>query len=225
MSKINNTRLKLNSTGLNNLRLGNNGRKLLSLFRAVICSFSLLASFGLLADFAYALPDDQQQPIRVTANSAIQENNTVTYRGNVIIVQGSVRIEADQVVIYHEKGKLQKAVATGKPARFQQQPDVDGGLITGSATTLIYHNSDQRVELLQDALVDRDKSTVKSDRIEYLLPSKTVRADTSPNNASSRVEMILQPNQPKSNDNSAPTISPAPQVPAPAQPAPESGKP
>lgn len=197
-----------------------------SLLRAAVYSA------GLFIGSAHALPDDQQQPIHVTANSAIQENNTVTYRGNVVIVQGSVRIEADQVVIQHEKGKLQKATATGKPARFQQQPDVDGGLITGSATTLVYHNSDQRVELLQDALVDRDKSTVKSDRIEYLLPSKTVRADSSPNNASGRVEMILQPNQPKSNDaGAAAPATPAQQTPAapqPAQPpstAPSSGKP
>lgn len=188
---------------LNNVWFSNNKRAQRSLWRVAICSLSLLGCL------AHALPDDQQQPIHVSANSAVQENNKVTYRGNVIIVQGSVRIEADQVVIQHEKGKLQKAVATGKPARFQQQPDTDGGLITGSATTLIYHNSDQRVELLQDALVDRDKSTVKSDRIEYLLPSKTVRADTSPNNASGRVEMILQPNQPKSNEAGAATSTPS----------------
>lgn len=167
-----------------------------------------------------ALPEDQQQPIHVTANSAVQENTTVTYRGNVIIVQGTVRIEADQVVIHHEKGKLQKAIATGKPARFQQQPEADGGLITGSATTLIYHNSDQRVELLQDALVDRDKSTVKSDRIEYLLPSKTVRAETAPNNASGRVEMVLQPNQSKPTDTAPSATAPAPQAPS-QSPAPQ----
>src|ERR1022692_1984990 len=121
----------------------------------------------LFARTVFALPEDQQQPIHVTADSAVQEANTVTYRGNVIIVQGSVRIEADQVVIYHEKGKLQKAIATGKPAHFQEQPEANGGLITGNAAKLIYYNADQRVELLQDAFVDRDKSTVKGDRIEY----------------------------------------------------------
>lgn len=191
-----------------------------SLLRGAVCA--VMVGLGLLSDFAFALPDDQQQPIHVTANSAVQENNTVTYRGNVIIVQGSVRIEADQVVIQHEKGKLQKATATGKPARFQQQPDVDGGLITGSANTLIYHNSDQRVELLQDALVDRDKSTVKSDRIEYLLSTKTVRADTSPTNGSGRVEMILQPNQPKSSEAGATTSQAPSTTPPPAQPTPPS---
>lgn len=157
----------------------------------------LLATLALHASVASALPEDQQQPIHITANSAVQENNTVTYRGNVLIVQGSIRISADQVVIYHDKGKLQRAVANGKPARFQEQPEADGGVISGSANTLIYHNADQRVELLQDAFVDRDKSTVKGNRIEYLLPSKTVRAEGSANNQSGRVEMVLQPNQAK----------------------------
>lgn len=170
------------------------------------------------AGFAHALPEDQQQPIHVTANSAVQENNSVTYRGDVVIVQGSVRIEADQVVIHHEKGKLQKAVATGKPARFQQQPEADGGLIKGSAATLIYNNADQRVELLQDAFVDRDKSTVKSDRIEYLLPSKIVRADSSPNGSPGRVEMVLQPNEPKP-ATPAPPPAAAPQSGSGSQPA------
>jgi lipopolysaccharide export system protein LptA len=166
-----------------------------------------------------ALPEDQQQPIHITADSAVQENNVVTYRGNVLIVQGSIRIDADQVVIYHDKGKLQRAVATGKPAHFQEQPDADGGVIKGSANTLVYHNADQRVELLQDAFVDRDKSTVKGSRIEYLLPSKTVRAEGAANNQSGRVEMVLQPNQAKPATAPQPSPAPAP------QPAPSSGAP
>ncbi|HEY3699371.1 MAG TPA: lipopolysaccharide transport periplasmic protein LptA [Spongiibacteraceae bacterium] len=174
-------------------------------------------ALALWANLAAALPEDQQQPIHVTADSAVQENNTVTYRGNVVIVQGSIRIEADQVVINHEKGKLQKATATGRPARFQEQPDADGGLITGNAATLIYYSADQRVELLQDAFVDRDKSTVKGNRIEYLLPSKTVRAEGTANNLPGRVEMVLQPNQPKGAAPASTTnIAPPSTTPTPA---------
>jgi lipopolysaccharide export system protein LptA len=168
---------------------------------------------------ALALPDDQRQPIHVTSDSAVQENNVVTYRGNVIVVQGSIRIEADQVVINHEKGKLERAVATGKPVRFQQQPDTDGGLITGKASTVIYYSADQRVELLQDAFVDRDKSTVRGSRIEYLLPSKTVRAEGSVNNQPGRVDMVFQPSpdkpanppQPAPDNSPPPAPSPSPQ--------------
>lgn len=176
----------------------------------------LLMLLALQAGIAAALPDDQQQPVHITADSAVQENSVVTYRGKVLIVQGSIRIDADEVVIYHDKGKLQRAVATGKPAHFQEQPEVDGGVITGSANKLIYHNADQRVELLQDAFVDRDKSTVKGNRIEYLLPSKTVRAEGSANNPTGRVEMVLQPNQAK--PAAPPQPAPPPVKPA-AQPA------
>lgn len=171
---------------------------------------------ALSAPIAQALPDDQHQPIHVTSDSAVQENNMVTYRGNVVVVQGSIRIEADQVVINHEKGKLQRAVATGKPVRFQQQPDNEGGLITGNASTVIYYSADQRVELLQDALVDRDKSTVRGNRIEYLLPSKTVRAEGSVNNQPGRVDMVFQPSQdkpanpPPAPNNAAPPATPTP---------------
>lgn len=150
---------------------------------------------GLLGQGASALPEDQQQPIHITADSAVQENNTVTYRGHVVVVQGSRRIEADQMVVYHNAGKLQRIVATGNPVHFREQPEAGGSVITGSGATLIYYHTDQRVELLQNALVDRDNSTVKGNRIEYLLPSKTVRAEGANTNQKGQVEMVLQPGQ------------------------------
>jgi lipopolysaccharide export system protein LptA len=173
----------------------------------------LALALSLFAPLANALPEDSQQPIRVTADNAVQENNTVTYRGNVVVVQGTIKITADQVLIYHDKGKLQRAVATGKPVHFQEQPDAKGGLMTGHAGTVIYYNTDQRIELIDDALVDRDQSTLKGQRIEYLMTSKTLRADGA--NTSSqpgRVEMVLQPNkegQPPAETPAAPT-TPAP---------------
>jgi lipopolysaccharide export system protein LptA len=173
-----------------------------------------------------ALPDDQRQPIHVTSDSAVQETNVVTYRGNVVIVQGSIKIEADQVVINHEKGKMQRAVATGKPVRFQQQPETEGSLITGKATTVIYYAADQRVELLQDAYVDRDKSSVRGSRIEYLLPSKTVRAEGSAQNQPGRVDMVFQPQDKPADAQPAPANPPASTTTPQPAPSPQpSGKP
>lgn len=185
------------------------------LLRAVGC---LALGLGLLAARAQALPEDREQPIHVTADAAVQENDTVTYKGNVVIVQGTIRIAADQVLIYHDKGKLQRAVATGKPVRFQEQPDLKGGLVTGHAGTLIYYNADQRVELIKDALVDRDQSTLKGQRIEYLLATKVLRADgAAANTQSGRVEMVLQPSKEKDESQSAPDAGTQPTSPAPQQ--------
>jgi len=176
---------------------------------------------GCLGQGASALPQDEQQPIHVTADSAVQENNTVTYRGHVVVIQGSRRIEADQIVAYHNAGKLQRIVATGNPVRFREQPEADGGVITGHGSTLIYYQTEQRVELLQNALVDRDKSTVKGNRIEYLLPSKTVRAEGANTNQQGQVEMVLQPGQVEKKPQQQQQQPPANNPPAnPSQPAP-----
>jgi lipopolysaccharide export system protein LptA len=145
--------------------------------------------------FAQALPDDRSQPVHISADSAVQENTTVTYKGNVVVTQGSLRVEADQVVVHHANGKVQKIVATGKPTRFQQQPEVRGGLVKASASTLIYHQLENRFEMLQDAFVERDGSSVKGNRIEYLPATETVRAQGSLNNQGGRVEMVLPPEQ------------------------------
>lgn len=194
--------------------------------RSLAASLGLSLALAVSAPLARALPEDQQQPIRVTADNAVQENNTVTYKGNVVVVQGTIKIAADQVLIYHDKGKLQRAVATGKPVRFQEQPDAKGGLMTGRAGTVVYYNTDQRVELIDDALVERDQSTLKGQRIEYLMPTKVLRADsTATASTPGRVEMVLQPNEDKPKDGQpagaaqpaeAPPAGPTP--PAPANP-------
>lgn len=158
-------------------------------------SIVLLAFYASLSSLAQALPDDRAQPVHISADSAVQESTTVTYRGNVVVTQGSLRLDADQVVVHHATGKVQKIVATGKPAHFQQQPEVNGGIVKATAGTLIYYQGENRFELLQDALVERDGSSVKGNRIEYLPNTQTVRAQGSLNSQSGRVEMILPPEQ------------------------------
>ena len=162
------------------------------------------------AGTANALPEDRSQPVHISADSAVQENTTVTYRGNVIITQGSLRVDADEVVVHHAGGKVQKIVATGKPAHFQQRPEANSGIIKATATTLVYYQSENRFELLQDAFVEREGSSVKGNRIEYLPATQTVRAQGSANNQGGRVEMILPPEQ-LGTDKTTPPTSPAPQ--------------
>lgn len=161
------------------------------------------------AGAALALPEDRNQPIRITSDNAVQEANRVTYRGDVVVIQGTLRIDAAQVVVHHADGKVQRVVATGQPARFQQQPEPEGGLVKAAARTMIYYQGENRIELLRNAQVERDGSTVAGDRIEYLIGSETVRAQGS-SDRQGRVEMVLQP------DNTQPTAQPD-QAPEPAQ--------
>ncbi len=174
----------------------------------------LAAAALLYAGQLAALPEDRSQPIKVTADNAVQQEGTVTYRGAVVIEQGTLRIEGDTVVVNHVAGRVQKLTATGKPARLQQQPEPKGGLVHAAARTLIYHQSENRVELLREARVERDDSTVTGDRIEYLIDNETVRARGGRDGG--RVEMVLQPDQPAAetppatDDGAQPVEEPAP---------------
>ncbi len=142
---------------------------------------------------AVALPEDRQQPIHVTADSAVQQNGTVTYTGDVVITQGSLRITGDQVVVRHANGRVQRVDASGDLATFQQQPERGTELVQGEAATLIYYQTENRVELLNRARVERGGNIVAGNRIEYLVDSETVRAEGTHADQPGRVEMVLQP--------------------------------
>ena len=65
---------------------------------------------------SHALPNDKEQPIRLTADKALRdEKNGVTiYTGNVQMKQGSVELEADTLTIYHISDEASEIVAEGK---------------------------------------------------------------------------------------------------------------
>jgi lipopolysaccharide export system protein LptA len=171
----------------------------------VLGRLTLTALIGTISTAALALPDDRSQPVRITADSAVQENTTVTYRGKVVVIQGSLRVDADQVVVNHVAGKVQKIIATGKPAHFQQQPEVNGGIVKATATTLVYYQAENRFELLTDAFVERDGSSIAGDKIEYSPTTQAVHATGGPG----RVNMVLPPELGDDKPPALPTPVPA----------------
>lgn len=138
-----------------------------------------------------ALPSDRQQPIEVTANSAVQEGDLVTYTGEVVIVQGSLRIDADRVVVHNQDRKVQRIIATGDRAHLQQLPEPDGELVKARARRITYLQADDLVILEENAEVEQKGSIVTGKRIDYLVASQTVRAQGG--DGGDRVQMVLQP--------------------------------
>ena len=65
-----------------------------------------------------ALDSDQEQPIRITADEALRDEKQgyTVYRGNVRMTQGTLRIEADAITIYHRSEEADRIVAEGRPA-------------------------------------------------------------------------------------------------------------
>jgi len=149
--------------------------------------------FSTISATSVALPDDREQPIRITADQALRDEKQgfTEYTGNVRMDQGSMHIEADKITIYHVNEDADKIVAEGAPAHMQQRPEIDKGLMHARANIIEYYKAEDRVHLRDNAQVEQDGSTVAGDTIDYFITEQLVRADSNQAETSSRVEVVI----------------------------------
>lgn len=143
---------------------------------------------------AYALESDANQPIIIDSNTATYDDlkGVSIYTGNVISVQGSIRVQSDKLVVYFIEGEVDKLVFTGKPAKFKQTPNEGAQDITGEALTGEYYPKKNLLVLIDKATVWRETGAYSSDMIVYDLKTSLVKAGEK-ESTSKRVHVILQP--------------------------------
>jgi lipopolysaccharide export system protein LptA len=165
------------------------------------CLAALVAMLLAYASLATALPDDRNQEIHIESDRATREDKTSVsiYDGNVTITQGSIEIKADKVTIHGDGDKVSHIVCIGKPARYQQQPKPEDGLMVATASTIEYYLDTDIVHLIGDARVDQQGSTLQGQRIDYDLNKERVDA-RGDSNGKQRVRMVIPPGQHKGKD-------------------------
>ena len=129
----------------------------------------LLLAFAAGPIGAAALSTDREQPVRIDADSASLDdrNRVATYRGDVVIVQGSLRISGELVTMYFDQSyDLATLVAEGEPARFDQHPD-DGPAQTGEAARIEYRVEDGAMLFVGGAEIVQGEFRMKAERIDY----------------------------------------------------------
>ncbi len=147
----------------------------------------------------WALPDDQQQPIRIQSNSAeIDDSRGVAiYIGDVNVVQGSIKVLADKVTVHNSKTGISKVVATGAPAHYQQQRAAGSAVTNAYGNIVEYRIQDQFISILKNARLEEEGNSFSGERIDYDMRKRTVKAysdDKAPSgDKNSRVEIIIQP--------------------------------
>ena len=98
-------------------------------FKTNKLSLNLVLASSLLAASipAFAVTGDTDQPIHIESDqqSLDMQGNVVTFTGNVIVTQGTIKINADKVVVTRPGGEQGKEVIDGygKPATFYQMQD------------------------------------------------------------------------------------------------------
>ena len=87
------------------------GRAVLALLLCTLCTC------------AWARKSDRQQPMDVKADyqdSSLADNGVTTLKGNVVMTQGTLVINADKAVITRKDGDMSLAVLTGNPVSLKQ---------------------------------------------------------------------------------------------------------
>ena len=150
---------------------------------------------GVSINAVQALPNDQNQPVSLEADRATYNEGTgiTTYTGNVLITQGSIRIEADSIVVNLTTNRgIKDATAKGRPARFQQQISNDKGVARGEGQSVVYDAQAGLVILTGNALLTQDGARFSGNSIRYSINQGDVEAQGSSQN---RVKIVIPPNQ------------------------------
>lgn len=154
---------------------------------------------------APALESDVNQTIEIRADSMQlnEQSGTTRYEGNVSLVQGSVFVTANLIVLTTLNSKLQHMKITGtndRPAVFQQKME-SGQLARGQARLIEYNIKNSQLLFKGQAELKQGSRFIRSEHIKYNMESNNLSAGKNtkletdaPQN--DRVHIVITPDQP-----------------------------
>jgi len=167
----------------------------------------LLIAF-LAAPLAHALGNDREKPMDVTAdyskiNQGKDKQPGTTYlRGNVRVVQGTMKANAAEATIHQKaNGDVQRVVMTGKQAHVEQRQE-GGGLMTADADQIDFNNDTSVAVLTGNVkVVQAGRGEFHGEKMTY--NTNTGEMESGDTNAGSRVHIIMQPKAKAAGDGKA----------------------
>jgi len=167
--------------------------------RFSICLLALAAWIS--SPLTWALDSDRKQPIEITADSVeLNEGEGFsTYSGNVLIVQGSMTIEANKVKITFNDDGIETMVATEGNndglAYMQQESeplgDGKGDIMEAWGKRIDYQLNTEFLTLLGSAKLIQKGNLFSGQKILFNMSTENVKAIGSNNK---QVKMIFLPN-------------------------------
>lgn len=145
------------------------------------------------AQHAMALQNDADQPIHIKGDDAEidQSNETIIYSGSVEVVQGTLRVFGERMVVKVKDNQVQQIITEGGPARYRQRLEDDQGEVEAEADSIIYHTSAERIYLNGEATLTQLGNTLSGESIRYDIVNGKVDASTG--GKPGRVSMTLIP--------------------------------
>ena len=152
---------------------------------------------------SFALTTDQNQPIEIEADTAEldDQKGITTYTGNVIVIQGSIRMTGEKMTVYYTKDNdLDTVIMEGHPATYRQLPDNSDVYDEAEALRMEYYGLKNLIVLIDNAVVKQEALRFSGSRIEYDTERSRIRArgqaegDTDKSSGESgRVKITIKP--------------------------------
>ncbi len=151
---------------------------------------------------AFAEQADSTKPTQIEANTmkADDVRRLTIFEGKVVVTRGSLKIQAERIVVHQDAEGFQHSTATGDPVHFRQRldpkpPATEGGWMEGEAKRIEMDDKSGKIELFDNARVNRAGDEVAGN---YILVDQ--RADffsvTPGQGGDGRVRATLQPKPP-----------------------------
>jgi lipopolysaccharide export system protein LptA len=164
--------------------------KIVNEFGAGLC-LGLLIAGPACAELA-----DRGKPVQVEANSVRVDDvkKIAVYEGNVILTQGTLKVQADRVDVRQDAKGFMSGEATGAPVRFQQKLDKGGEYVDGTASRVEYDAHSEIVKMIGSAWLRRGMDEIRGNLISYNMRTEQYRAEGSVQGVGEgRVRAILRP--------------------------------
>lgn len=147
---------------------------------------------------AHALGSDREKPMDVTAdyskiNQGKDKQPGTTYlRGNVRVVQGTMKASAAEATIHQKSnGDVLRVVMNGKQAHVEQQQD-GGGTMTADADQIDFNNETSIAVLTGNVkVVQAGRGEFHGEKMTY--NTNTGEMESGDASGNSRAHIILQP--------------------------------
>lgn len=158
---------------------------------------------------------DSGQPIQVNADTFLADLNqsTGTYRGNVVVVQGQIKLRADVVRVIAPDGKARRMEASGHVV-------VDSPSGTATGDNGIYDVIARVIHLTGRVVLTKNQNVMRGTALDVQMATGQARlVATGESGKPGRVQAVFVP--PPRGAPDKPAATPAPST-APASPAPPS---
>jgi lipopolysaccharide export system protein LptA len=162
----------------------------------------VFVAFTCSSSMVMALASDRQQAITLLADRASfnEKTGVTTYSGNVLIEQGTMKLQASSIVANLNASKqISLITANGAPAHFQQQLDGNKGLAKGQADKIIYNAETGIISMTGNALLEQDGASIRGGSLRYSMNKGDIEATGGQNSSSNgRVKIVIPPSAQKS---------------------------